>query len=257
MRFLYYIACIGNPDLDKKMDILLHNLQYIHNDIKCNFDICINCYEDNESIYTDIFNRIKSVGFIDTIYKYVRKGILTELFLRNPYNKFVDNYDYIMFIMDDVRIVDINIIELIRIKKLLNISIISPKILYSTYPYMYIHNDITINNFLEVYLLLLSPLDFKQFIGLYTIENRWMWGVDLLFGYYNIPTGVVNKFVAIHELPSKAYNQDGMMRMFSYMCTHTPFNSKREILDKYTPIKYRYDDMGTLLPGVTLYENFL
>lgn len=257
MRLLYYIASIGNPDLDIKMDILLSNLHYIYNDIKCNFDVCINCYEVEETIYRDIFDKIEQLGFIDVCYKYVKKGVLTELFLTNPYNKYIDNYDYIMFIMDDVRIIDINTLELIRIKKLLNINMLSPKIIHSTYPYMYIHNDITINNFLEIYLVLLSPSDFKQFIELYTIDNKWMWGVDLLFGYYNIKAGVSNYNYVIHELPSKSNKTDAFNSMLSYLGTHTIYNSMSDITHKYKPIVESYDNMGQPMPEITLYENIL
>jgi len=257
MKFLYYVACIGNPDLDIKMEIQLSNLQYIYNDIKCNFDVCINCYETKDTIYNDIFDQIKKLNFIDRCYMYVHKGVLTELFLTNPHNKCVDNYDYIMFIMDDVRIIDINLLELIRIKKLLNISVLSPKILNSTYSYMYFHNDITINNFLEIYLVLLSPSDFKQFIGLYTIDNKWMWGIDLLFGYYNIRAGIANYYSAVHELPSKSNKRDAVYGMLSYLGTHTAYKSMSDITNKYKPIVEHYDDIGQPMPEITLYENIL
>jgi len=242
MRLLYYIACIGNPDLDIKTEILISNLKYIYDDIQCNFDVCINCYETDEGTYTNLISTVNGLGFIDKCYCYVKAGVLTEVFLTNPHNKIVDHYDYIMFIMDDVKIFDMKLHEMIRIKELLNIRIISPKIINSTHAFMYIHNDVTINNFLEVYLLMLTPGDFNRFIGLYTIENRWMWGIDLLFGHFNIKAGVVNKFSAIHMLPSNSNKRDAQACLNEYMNLHTQFKDQYEISQMYPAVAYKCDD---------------
>jgi len=257
MRLLYYIACIGNPDFDIKTEILVSNLNYIYADIQCSFDVCINLYETDDSTYTDLYNILNGLDFIHHCYIYIKKGVLTELFLTNPNNKCIDNYDYIMFIMDDVKICDLKLREMIRIKEQLGISVISPKIINSTYSYMHIHNDVTINNFLEIYLVLLTPSDFNRFIGLYTIENRWMWGIDLLFGHYNIKAGLVNKFLAIHALPSKCNRIEAGACIMTYINTHTPFNDPWEIFETYRAIAYQCDDMGKNVKSITLQENIL
>lgn len=257
MRLLYYIACIGNPDLDIKTEILISNLKYIYADIQCKFDVCINLYEPYKSTYDNLCNILNEFDFINHCYVYAKAGVLTELFLTNPHNKLVDNYDYIMFIMDDVKIFDMKLREMTRIKERLNISVISPKIINSTYTYMHIHNDVTINNFLEIYLLLLSPSDFNRFIGLYTIENKWMWGIDLLFGHFNIKAGVVNKFTAIHMLPSKSNKSDAQARLMTYINTHTPFKDPYAIIQMYKAIAFQCDDMGENVKSITLHENIL
>jgi hypothetical protein len=257
MRFLYYIACIGNPDWDIKTEILVSNLKYIYADIQCKFDVCINLYETDDSAYDNLHSILNDLDFIQHCYIYVKKGVLTELFLTNPNNKFIDNYDYIMFIMDDVKIFDMKLHEMIRIKELLGISVVSPKIINSTYTYMHIHNDVTINNFLEIYLILLTPSDFNRFIGLYTIENRWMWGIDLLFGHYNIKAGIVNKFLAIHSLPSKSNHIDAENGLITYMGEHTPFKNMQDIFQMYMAVAYQCDDMGENVKSITVHENIL
>ncbi len=257
MRFLYYIACIGNPDWDIKTEILVSNLKYIYADIQCKFDVCINLYETDDSAYDNLHSILNELDFIQRGYIYVKKGVLTELFLTNPNNKFIDNYDYIMFIMDDVKIFDMKLHEMIRIKELLGISVVSPKIINSTYTYMHIHNDVTINNFLEIYLILLTPSDFNRFIGLYTIENRWMWGIDLLFGHYNIKAGIVNKFLAIHSLPSKSNHIDAENGLITYMGEHTPFKNMQDIFQMYMAVAYQCDDMGENVKSITVHENIL
>lgn len=240
MKFLYYVACIGNPDLELKTTILLDNLHYIYNNNQFHFDVIINCYETNVGIYTKLRENILQLPFICNCYFYVKRGILTELFLTNEYNKLIYNYDYIMFILDDVKIIDINLNDMIRIKNELNIGVLSPRIINSTHAFMNHYNGITINNCLEVFLLLLTPYDFDHFLSIYTLENKWMWGCDFLFGYNNIRAGVINRFSAQHMLSSKSDKNEATELMLSYLAQKTPFKDLNGILEKYRPVIQEY-----------------
>jgi hypothetical protein len=234
MKLLYYLAAIGEPDLNKKTHILLSNLLNIHKNILENFDVLINCYDtinDNK-----LYNLIKNLNFINIVYFYKKKGVLTELFLTNPYNSHVNKYDYIVFILDDVRILNINLKNMIKIKEKYDIKFLSPKVIKSTHSFMNENNNLTINNFLEVYFLLLNPINFYKFISLYSVENKWMWGVDFLFGYYGIKTGVINNYSVLHELPKKADTETAKKCLSEFLQNNTPFNSINEIKKKYNPV---------------------
>ena len=100
----------------KNWKYLVSNLNYIYNDIKTPFDIIINCYETNRYITNFIKNEINDLNCIDNVYIHSKKGVLSELFLTNIYNDKIDDYDYIFFIFDDVKIINIDINEMIRIK---------------------------------------------------------------------------------------------------------------------------------------------
>ena len=39
MKLLYYLAAIGKPNLETKIEILLSNLTYLHNKLSINFII--------------------------------------------------------------------------------------------------------------------------------------------------------------------------------------------------------------------------
>jgi hypothetical protein len=233
MKLLYYLAAIGEPNLEIKIEILINNLTYLHNTLSNNYDIIINCYEEeNETIY----NSVKQLNFIDNVFFYKKKGILTELFLTNPYNSHVKNYDYIIFILDDVRILNIDLLDMIKIKKKYGIKLLSPKVIKSTHSFMNEYENLTINNFLEIYFLLLNPKNFYKFISLYSVENKWMWGVDHMFGYYKIKTGTINKYSVLHDLPKSANTTDAKNCLSQYL-KNTPFTSINEIKSKYNPIK--------------------
>jgi len=242
MKFCYYIVCIGEPNLGEKLEILISNLTYIYNNIKSSFDIIINCYETNRNINNFIKNEISDLNFIDNVYIHSKKGVLSELFLTNIHNDKIDNYDYIFFILDDVRIVNIDINEMIRIKNKLEISFFSPKIINATHPWMYSYDNITIHNFIETYLYLFSPSDFKKFLSINTIENKWMWGVDLLLGFFNIKSGIINTYTAEHVFGAKdnpTEKADKIRLMDEYIQSKTPFKSMAEILKIYKPAIYR------------------
>lgn len=220
MKFLYYLSCIGNPNFNIKKDILYHNLIYIflHN-LKCNFDIIINLYEVDDIYYKELENMIDSLKFIDNKYIYVKKGILSEVFLTNPYNKNINNYDYILYIFDDVKLINFNLNDMIDIKKRFNLELISPKITNSTHKNWnsLSGNILSINNFLEIYCFLMTPKNVEKFFSLHSIENKWCWGIDLMFGYFNIKVGTYYKYVANHCLPSKCNHKEANDGLVKYL----------------------------------------
>ena len=79
------------------------------------------------------------------------------------------------------------------------------------------NDNLTNNNFLEVYFLLLKPKNFYKFLSLYTIENKWMWGVDHMFGHYGIKTGTINKYSVLHDLPKSAETSAAINCLSQYL----------------------------------------
>ena len=235
MNFLYYLSCIGNPNILTKIYILRRNLLYIFNNIQCYFDIIVNLYETDKESYNLIETLLSKLKFINTKFIYVKKGILSEVFLSNKYNKHIFKYDYILFILDDIEIENLDINEIIRVKKKYNLEIISPKVIYSTHPQWNSlrGNVLTINNFLEVYCLLMNPYECIKFFSLHTIKNKWMWGADLIFGYFNIKVGTYYKYTVIHRLSSKANKIDAITCMNEYL-------EKYSLSQEYLSNKYNY-----------------
>ena len=202
MRFVYYIAAIGNGGLDRKLEILSKNLNYLYNNLKEKFDIVVNCYNS----YNEIETFLQRFDFLNLKLFHQKAGILTELFLTNPHNASLGNYDYILFMLDDVEIQHMDLRGMIHVKEKFKIEVFSPKVISSTHPFMNTYDSafLTINNAIEVYCLLLRYKDFVKFLSMHTIENKWMWGADFLFGHLNIKAGVCYKYTVVHKmLPSK------------------------------------------------------
>jgi len=216
MRFVYYLAAIGHRGLEVKLNILAKNLNYIYSLLNYNFDIVVNCYNSEDVVY----NYVQQFTFLNKKMFHNKPGVLTELFLTNPHNASLSNYDYILFMLDDVEIQELNLQEMINIKEKYKIEILSPKVINSTHSFMnsYASHILTINNALEVYCLLLKYKDFQRFLSIHTIENKWMWGADFLFGHFNIKAGVYNRSSVKHMLlPSKKNINNAEKLMQNYL----------------------------------------
>lgn len=234
MKLLYYIPSIGGPNLDKKFEYLEYNLNHIHNNIGNNFDIISNNYSD----FDKINNFIGRFSFISNYYNLDKEGILTELWLNNPYNYLIRNYDYVIFVLDDVKIIDLDIEKLIQIKDKYSFNILSPRVINSTHSFMYRYSCLTINNSLEVYFLLMCPDDFYKYASMNTIENKWMWGVDFLFGFFNLKVGVYNKYNVKHMLKSNSNQTEARKLCDNYINSHG-FKTLGHVLRTYPHIKDR------------------
>jgi len=223
MKFLYYLSCIGNPEFNIKKNILYQNLIYIFYDLKCNFDIIINLYELDENYYNELTTLLESLNFITNKYIYVKKGVLSEVFLTNPYNKYIYNYDYILYILDDVKITNLNLNHMIQIKEQYELEIISPKIINSSHDKWnsLSGNILSINNYLEIYCFLMNPKNIKKFFSLHSIENKWGWGVDLIFGHLNIKVGTYYNCLVEHSLNSMSNQKEGIKCLVEYLGKHS------------------------------------
>jgi hypothetical protein len=232
--FIYYLAAIGSPHLDVKLEILKHNLLSIYNNIKIPFDIIINCYDEED---IEIHNMIRTLTFIKKVIIYKKKGRLVELWHTNPYHDLLKKYNYILFILDDVKIQNLDLLELIAIKKKYYIQLLSPKVMGGTWDYMrqFEENKLAFANNVEIFCLLFDYNDFMKFLSINDIENSHIWGVDLLFGYYNIKSAIYYKFSVEHMLPSTTDGGIAGHQMHVYL-NKRGFKTVNEVNEKYKSI---------------------
>jgi len=232
--FIYYLAAIGSPYLDIKLDILKHNLLNIYENIKIPFDIFVNCYDDNCS---SINKLLSSLTFIKNIILHKKKGRLIELWYNNPHHNKLKKYEYIFFCLDDVKINNLDLLEMIAVKKKYYINFLSPKVLGGTWDYMrkFSNNTLAFANNIEIFCLLFNYQDFNKFISINDIENTHTWGTDLLLGYYNIKSAILYKSEVIHMLPSETDGGIAGHQMHIYL-NKRGFKSVSEVNERYKPI---------------------
>lgn len=195
MHICYYLAAIGSPYYNTKKSILKANLKLLSKYAKIDLFIC--SYDEYGS--TDEIEE-----YIDNIYIYNKKYMLAEFWLTNPHNELLDNYDYVLLILDDVLLMsNFNLNEMINKYKQWNLDIISPQIHGSGYLYLNSKHDnfnMAITNVLEFFVYLMTPASFKRYLDTLTMENKWTCGNDLLLGHFGIKTGVYYNCTAKHVL---------------------------------------------------------
>ena len=236
MKFLYFLAAIGGPNLENKFKILARNLIHIHHTLKRNFSIAVNCYNSSD----EVSRFIRKFSFLDNIYFHHRpNSVLTELWFTSPYREIYAEYDEILFILDDVSISRLYIPSLINIRNKYKLDIISPAIVGATWPYMQPYNSsmLAITNHLEVYCMLMTPENFKRYLDINTFENKWIWGVDHLFGHFGINTAVYHGMHAHHIIPhGHGCDDEAMSLMIEYLQSKG-FKNLNDVKQRYPVIK--------------------
>lgn len=231
-KLLYYLAAFGSPNVDSKYNILSHNINYIHDSINSNFDLFVNVYDTNNSFET--FINKQQFPFLNNIIIHRKKGILSELWIDNPYHNTLSKYENILFILDDVKIHKLNMRSLINIKKQYNIEFLSPAVRKATWYYMKPKktNSLVLTHRLEIFCFLLKYTDFIKFINLNSIDNPNMWGVDYMMSHYKIRCAIYNDCVVEHMFKSASDHLSAINQMDTYF-KHHGFNSREEFLLKY------------------------
>ena len=236
MKFLYFLAAIGGPDLEKKLKILARNLIYIHHTLKQNFSIAINCYNS----FDEVSEFVKRFSFLDKVYFHSRpNSVLTELWFTNPYMSECDDYDEILFILDDVSISRINIPFLLDIRDKYDIDIISPAIIGATYRHMMSgkSNTLAFTNHLEVYCMLMKPNSFRKYLSINTVRNKWIWGVDMLFSHFGINTAVYYGMSAFHAIPDAHGRKDEASMLMNQYLSERGFKGFRHVRKLYPAVR--------------------
>lgn len=228
---IYYLAAFGSPNIDSKYNILCHNIHYIHDSIKTNFDLFVNLYDDTSF---ETFINKRQFPFLNNIIIYRKKGILSELWIDNPYHNLLSKYENILFILDDVKIKKLNMDSLITIKNQYNIEFLSPAVRKATWPYMKPSkiNSLLFTHRLEIFCFLLKYIDFIKFMNLNSIDNSNMWGVDYMMSHYKIKCAIYNDCVVEHMFKSASDHLTAINQMDIYFKNHG-FNSREDFLLKY------------------------
>ena len=231
-KLLYYLAAFGSPNVDSKYNILIHNINYIHDSINTNFDLFVNVYDDT---MFDTFINKQLFPFLNNIIIHRKKGILSELWIDNPYHNTLPNYKHILFILDDVKIHKLNMASLINIKKQYKIEFLSPAVRKATWSYMKpckTNNSLVLTHRLEIFCFLLKYKDFMKFMSLNSIDNPNMWGVDYMMSHYKIRCAINNDCVVEHMFKSASDHVSAINQMDIYFKYHG-FNSREDFLLVY------------------------
>ena len=235
MKICYFVGGIGEPKINFKKNLLLKNLEKIYNSNKQNYDIFINTYSNDFNI-----DFLKNIDYIDKIFFHRKSpSHLTQLWHSNNDLDKLKNYDYIIFVLDDIELVKFNLLHMIDLINEYKIDILSPKINNATHEYMKLNNyknHISFTNCLEIFNFVSTPKGFFKYYQMLDKDNENIWGVDLFFGYYKIKTGIIWLYESNHlyKGPSKKSYYDEMIKY----CKKRGFEKNKKECIRITVEKY-------------------
>ena len=98
-------------------------------------------------------------------------------------------------------------------------------------------NILALTNHLEVYCMLMTPHNFRKYLDINTFKNKWIWGVDHLFGHFSIKTAVYYGMNVFHIFPATHGCSNEAHRLMMEYLHQFRFNNLENVRKHYPAIK--------------------
>lgn len=199
-RILCLVPGISADQLEHRVSILRSNIEIL---TKCSFDLEFHIYD-----YANIGLNVSGVTKVVT-------GSLGLYQVFPTYSDQVDDFDYVVALLDDVEIININLDVMIQNYNQHNMDIMSPSV---TRDSAWAHEVMKTNNtslirevkFIELFCYIMTPKVYHRWVSIMTEQNTFGWGIDtnmqlllnlklFLFDGYKIKHHYIN--TVDHTLP--------------------------------------------------------
>jgi hypothetical protein len=234
----------GAPHTEEKHRILRNNIDRLQHSkafSKIHFRIC--CYDPSSLSKIDPY--LWNHPHVEWIAK---KGIVGQYIHQYAKPQDVEEYDYVMIILDDVELMaDVDMAKMMWYQKELQLDILSPCMTTtSKYQYKYMLHDPTLFCQVKVVAACEAFCYFMQkssYLKYYDIiepaDNPWLWGVDLvLHKYHNLHVAIMNHMQMHHHYKGECY---GLRR------DTLPTEGYNSVLRKYNAQPHEFENMQAVL----------
>ena len=205
----------GEPYVQKKKEILLHNLKVIKT-WKQEYQLDLYIYLYTPSCL-DILREIPFLDYVSNIVIVPKPGIVGEFIYRDV-SKLYTKYDYVILFLDDIEFSPhCSLDKLISIYTRERIDILAlPLTVTSPHNYSFMLQDISMiqqgytyreTNFAELFFYLLSSKNFKNYLKFFTNATRWCWGIDLTLYPNGIRIGIAETYPLKHYFKAVSYQK--------------------------------------------------
>lgn len=244
MNTLYVlISGFGLPHWDHKVEILKNNLEKIHDSkVWKKVQVCI-CQYSDPTLY-QLPKELMDLYSIEIIYE---KGIVGEFIHRYASPDCIANYDYILCLLDDIELQQINWNPMIHYVKALEFDLLSPALSSdSKYQYTYMLQEpynlatIKVTACCEYFCIFANTRNFKKYYEHVDPNNPWMWGLDLILTkHLGLKVGVVNTMVMKHWYKNECYqDRPDISPMIGYDAIVAKFGETKEALAEQKAVLY-------------------
>ena len=238
------ITGFGSPHYDEKVTIFQKNLEkiieYPWKTVK--FVVCQ--YNDIEThqFPTDL---IKARGIdIDVIYE---KGIVGQFMKKWADPKIINQYDYILTLLDDVELINPDWDKLLQYTEEFEFDLLSPCLtLDSKFQYQYMRhepnqpNSLKVSPCCEYFCLFANTQRFQKYWNALEDNNPWMWGLDLILRkHLGIRVAIINWMQMKHWYKNECYvNRPDKDPVEGFKFIIDKYKETSDNLARQTPIMY-------------------
>jgi len=201
MKLLVVVPGFGTPYFKEKKEFLKRNIERIRNTYTGDIDLRIFNYSDEKSNVS--FEGVNVIEFMS-------KGYVGQFIYKYVTPTFVDNYDYIIVILDDIELKDtVNVDEILNNLSHYGYDILSPTLSEdSMITHKYMISDKTRSQSIrhtrcmEFFCYFMTNKTYKKWYALFNENSCWLWGLDLSYGVQNIKCGLLESIEMIHYIKS-------------------------------------------------------
>lgn len=236
MRLFVIIPGFGAPHIPEKVHILQQNLARIRASKEfttIRIRICV--YDPH--VATQIPKELWEDPQCEWI---LRPGVFGEFLHRYATPKDVEEFDYVLFLLDDVELMStVSLDEIVRHDQHLHMDIYSPTMTSDSkiqFSYMCTKTDgsipsktLFVTSACEAFCYFMSRGSYEKYYAiLRPEENPWLWGIDTcLYKYYGLRSCLLNHMQMRHHYKNESYaptikDKDpfiGRQRMFDRLGT--------------------------------------
>jgi 3,5-epimerase/4-reductase len=180
MNFLLIIPGYGGKEWEIKSNCINQSINKIKNTCPENSNFTIKIFNYDSSPNNFNFGKFEEI---------IKPGILGEFIYNYIEPSLVENYDYIILMLDDIILQDnFNLKDALDILNLYNLDLISPSL---TLDSIHTHkeslvdlNNISNNkigricNFVEFFFYIIPSKSYNKYFSLFNKDTKWMWGID-------------------------------------------------------------------------------
>ena len=149
----------------------------------------------------------------------------------------VDNYDYVIVMLDDVEIVKLDLYQIIKIYEQYNFDILSPSVSFdSVWSHMnmkYLNKkQVNVVKCLELFYYFMKPCVYKKWCSIMTDDNHYGWGIDCnMYTLLNFRLGINHENYIRHLKINRNYYDVAENQMIEWLKKHNKTN--KTLLNDY------------------------
>jgi len=215
-RFGLFLTGFGMPNIDKKKEILIKNLE-VFKKWKDVFEMDLYIYLYTPS-FLDGLKDIDFTSYVSNVYIIPKPGIVGQ-FIYEGVSKYYCNYDYIFLFLDDIQLpIDLSLEMMMLVYHKEQLDILGlPLTIDSPANHTFMYQQIEMcrqgytyreTNFIEYFVYFISSNKFPNYLSFFNKDTKWCWGIDLSLYDSGMKLGILDSYPIRHFFKACSYSKN-------------------------------------------------